>query len=221
MLAALAFFALRSSSSKGASSSSPRVFRTDSFGSVEVDGKLPTLTFAEGQRFEKQVRQWQHFAHDASAETGVPVPWILGVIWAESEGHPNARSSAGALGLMQVLSPEARGGHSDAELVDPETNVHAGARFLARIRRPGDQLPHVASKYNAGAELDGAPHRSSSSPWGMREQRGYIDRVVAATDFEVTMMSVIEYPVSRTLGQNSPTPRPRARKSYASLLPTP
>jgi soluble lytic murein transglycosylase-like protein len=107
----------------------------------------------------------------------------LGVIWAESQGNPNAKSSAGALGLMQVLSAEARDGRTDSELLEPGNNIRAGAKFLAKIKRSGDQLPEVASKYNAGAELDGRPHPSSSSGWGMREQPGYIKRVVAGNNF--------------------------------------
>ncbi len=182
MLALVALVALASRSSSSAKGTRGP-WQTNSFGGVEVGGKLPLLSTADARSFEATVRPWQAIAHDASAETGVPVPWILGVIFAESRGNPRARSSAGAIGLMQLLSPEARGGLSETELLDPVANIHAGARFLQRLRRSVDQLPEVASKYNAGAELDGSPHRSSSSPWGLREQPEYIDRVVAANNY--------------------------------------
>jgi soluble lytic murein transglycosylase-like protein len=87
---------------------------------------------------------------------------------------------------MQVLSSEARAGHSDAELLDPLTNVRAGVGYLKRIARAGDALPELASKYNAGQDASGRPHLSAASPWGMREQPGYIESVARASNYATT-----------------------------------
>lgn len=159
-------------------------WRTDpATGLIEVDGEIPTLSEQSARMFDEQVRRWTAFACEAAHDYAVPVNWILGTIYGESAGLPNARSPKNALGLMQLASESARAGLSDDELRDPRTNIRAGARFIQRIYRDGDQLPELASKYNAGAEPTGAPHPSSSSPWGIREESGYIDRVVAGANY--------------------------------------
>jgi membrane-bound lytic murein transglycosylase F len=59
----------------------------------------------------------------------------------ESRFDPNARSFAGALGLMQVMPRTARElGIQD--LRDPDAGIHAGVRYLAHLRdRFDDEIP--------------------------------------------------------------------------------
>ena len=88
--------------------------------------------------------------------------WMLlaAIAYQESEMKPNRRSRAGALGLMQVLpstsSDESIGIH---DILDPENNVHAGAKYLAQLRdvyfsettiRPRDRILFILAAYNAG-----------------------------------------------------------------------
>jgi hypothetical protein len=159
-------------------------------GLVEVNGAPLSLTTADARRFELQVRPWTPLVGHVLTEdpTGpfLSIANVLGFIWAESRGNPLARSPAGALGLMQVLSSEARAGHTDAELLEPLTNVRAGVGYLKRIARAGDALPELASKYNAGQDASGRPHLSAASPWGMREQPGYIETVARASNYATT-----------------------------------
>ncbi|MBK8997431.1 MAG: lytic transglycosylase domain-containing protein [Myxococcales bacterium] len=158
-------------------------WRTLPSGAVEVDGKLPELTPAELYVLRTRVMRWRALAEKHSARTGVPVHWLLGVIFAETGGVPTLTSQKGAFGLMQVM-PFNWGGRSKAEMSDPDTNILVGSNILAgHIKRMGRDLPKVASGYNAGAQAQsGAPHPSAASPWGMRENRGYISNVVAGAN---------------------------------------
>jgi len=84
---------------------------------------------------------------------------VASVIYAESRFDPNARSAAGAVGLMQVLPDTAefiarKTGGKDfvvADLRDPEINVRYGTWLLAYLRDyyEGD-LRSALAAYHAG-----------------------------------------------------------------------
>ena len=85
---------------------------------------------------------------DASAKgAGIPVSWAYGVARSESLFMRDIRSSAGAIGLMQLMP--ATGRHTAKELkipyegvvtlIDPESNIRLGSRYLAKMKeRFGD-----------------------------------------------------------------------------------
>ncbi len=158
-------------------------WRTLSNGAVEVGGKLPELGGAELAALRTRVMRWRALADKHSARTGVPVHWLLGVIYAETGGVPTLTSPKGAFGLMQVM-PFNWGGRTKEQMADPDTNILVGSNILAgHVKRMGRDLPKVASGYNAGAQAQsGAPHPSATSPWGMRENKGYISNVVSAAN---------------------------------------
>lgn len=58
---------------------------------------------------------------------GVPADLIVALIYEESGGQPAIESSAGAVGLMQIIARF----HPDADLTDPATNVRVGSHVLA------------------------------------------------------------------------------------------
>lgn len=92
-------------------------------------------------------------------EWGLDPFYLAALIRQESAFLAEARSGAGALGLMQVIpstgesmarsvGPE---GFSPGLLLHPEVNLHLGAAFLSRLReRFGDRTPLVLAAYNAG-----------------------------------------------------------------------
>jgi soluble lytic murein transglycosylase len=90
-------------------------------------------------------------------------PWLVaGLIRRESLFQPRAVSSAGAIGLMQVMPNTGRElarragvrNFSPELLKDPEINVHLGTLYLRQqMDRYDERLPRVLSAYNAG------PHR--------------------------------------------------------------
>jgi soluble lytic murein transglycosylase len=85
---------------------------------------------------------------------------LAGVIYAESKFDANARSSSGAIGLMQLLPDTAKGialhtGGSRfrvSDLDDPEINVRYGSWYLRRLLdKYGDERTALAA-YNAGQD---------------------------------------------------------------------
>lgn len=156
-------------------------WRTLPTGAVEVDGAAPELDPASLAVLRTRVMRWRALAEKHSARTGVPVHWLLGIIFAETGGVPTLTSPKGAFGLMQVM-PFNWGGRTREQMADPDTNITVGSNILAAHRKRGNDLPRAASCYNGGAERSGAPHPSTKSPWGMVENKGYISKVVAAAN---------------------------------------
>lgn len=92
-----------------------------------------------------------------SSEYGVPAPLIFAVVKAESGFQPEARSHAGACGLMQLMPAtyceiaERLGEPCDETMIfDPEQNLRYGVYYLAYLYHYfGDYYTAIAA-YNAG-----------------------------------------------------------------------
>jgi hypothetical protein len=94
-------------------------------------------------------------------EQGVDVTLVRAVIQVESGFEPRARSSSGAVGLMQLMPSTARQyGVTPRRLYDPRANMEAGIKHLKSLM---DHLPlHLAlAAYNAG---EGAVQRFRGVP---------------------------------------------------------
>ena len=94
--------------------------------------------------------------NEASEKYSVPKDLIKAVIKQESNYMPNAVSSKGAIGLMQVMpSTGALLGIEDKELLkDPYTNIMTGTKYLSQmLNRYDGRLDLSLSAYNAGPNL--------------------------------------------------------------------
>lgn len=89
----------------------------------------------------------------------IPLPWSLAVARQESSFMPDARSRAGALGIMQVLPGTARltareqgiDFSGSDELRKPAANIRIGTAYLGRLLRQFNNNRVIASAaYNAG-----------------------------------------------------------------------
>jgi membrane-bound lytic murein transglycosylase F len=79
------------------------------------------------------ISRWDPLIQDYAARYGFDWRLIAAQMHQESRFDPDARSFAGARGLLQVLPRTAREfGFSD--LHEPETGIHAGIRYLSWIR---------------------------------------------------------------------------------------
>jgi soluble lytic murein transglycosylase len=118
-------------------------------------------------------------------EHGLDPALLAAVVYAESRYDPNARSAAGAVGLMQLLPETARGialrtGGTKfvvADLRDPDINVRYGSWYMDHLRAHyhGD-LRLALAAYHAG---QGNVDRWQRAGLGIAfpETKAYVDEV--------------------------------------------
>jgi soluble lytic murein transglycosylase len=109
---------------------------------------------------------------------------LAAVIYQESKFKADARSSSGAIGLMQLLPDTAKGialhtggtRFEVADLYDPEINVRYGAWYLRHLlHKYGDERIALAA-YNAGQDnVD--RWLAAGGDIAFPETRHYVDRV--------------------------------------------
>lgn len=132
-----------------------------------------------------------------TAKLELPTPWAYGIARSESLFMPDVTSSAGALGVMQLMPETGRLTARQARikwsgrysLLDPQANIALGTFYLDQMySRFGDHQVLATAAYNAG------PHRVdrwlprseavAADVWvetvPFRETRGYLRRVLAA-----------------------------------------
>ena len=94
------------------------------------------------------------FIAEAARRFGIPAPWIVAVMRAESANDPRAVSPAGAMGLMQVMpgtwaALRAHHGLGD-DPHDPRDNIIAGTAYLREMWDRYGNIAAMLAAYNAG-----------------------------------------------------------------------
>lgn len=148
------------------------------------------LTLVSGALVRAQsVATWHPFVREASLRFDVPEPWIERVMGAESAGRTNGRdgrplrSSAGAMGLMQLMPAtwaQVRGRLALGRDPDnPRDNILAGTYYL-RLMYERFGYPGMFAAYNAGPQRyqDYLSGRKSLP----RETRDYVAKVTRSPD---------------------------------------
>lgn len=112
----------------------------------------------------------------ATIGTDVSPALVLAVIGIESGGKTDAVSTAGAVGLMQLIPATAeRFGVADSS--DPTQNINGGVAYLDWLLKEFDNDPvMVLAAYNAG---EGAVRANAGVP-PYAETRDYVPKVLAA-----------------------------------------
>ena len=102
--------------------------------------------------------QYEQIIRGHAANYGLDPALLAAVVYVESRFDPNARSDAGALGLMQLLPETAEGialrtGGTRfvvADLRDPEINVRYGSWYLDHLRHRYGDMRMALAAYHAG-----------------------------------------------------------------------
>src|SRR5690625_4489894 len=95
---------------------------------------------------------YKDIINDKAYQYGVAPSLLASVIRRESSFDPNARGAAGEVGLGQLMKATAEEmGYSQRDLLDPEKNIEATARYLsARMEQFGHDTTLALSAYNWG-----------------------------------------------------------------------
>ena len=172
---------------------------------------------------------WQEQFESYSSAARINPTWAYGVARSESLFMRDVRSSAGAIGLMQLMPKTGRAVAKQirlpysglATLTDPAANIRLGTSYLGQMAERFDGNPVLATAaYNAG------PHRvdrwlpengtEDARAWieniPFNETRNYVKRVLAAqTIFHWRMTGQV-----RRLSDDLPTVRsPQATQKIA------
>jgi len=151
---------------------------------------------------------------------GLDEAWVFGLVRQESRFISEARSSAGAAGLMQIMPRTARyvagrmgmRNYRAKSVIEVETNVTLGTRYLKLVL---DQLGHpvlASAAYNAGPgrakrwrdaskPLEGAIY-AETIPFG--ETRRYVKKVMANAVFYGALLHTEAKPLRARLGTIPP-----------------
>ncbi len=107
---------------------------------------------------------------------------VLAVICVESSFNPQARSAAGAVGLMQLMPATAAAlgaelGYRDADLdlTRPEINIRLGCHYLAGLVQRFGTLDRALQAYNGGPAT--VPGLAAGDTHPYAETRAFVERV--------------------------------------------
>ncbi|HWJ69941.1 MAG TPA: lytic transglycosylase domain-containing protein [Sphingobium sp.] len=114
------------------------------------------VAVAQSVPVERPAAAHPYAAHiaEASQRFGIPEHWIRAVLRAESAGDVRAISSAGAMGLMQVMPvtwAELRDRYGlGRDPYDPRDNILAGTAYLREMFDRYGNVAAMLAAYNAG-----------------------------------------------------------------------
>ena len=117
-------------------------------------GSMPAMAQVTLQPAPVTAHPHAAFIAEASQRFGIPEHWIRAVLRVESAGDVRAISSAGAMGLMQVM-PDTWAGlrrrHGlGRDPYDPRDNILAGTAYLREMWNRYGNVAAMLAAYNAG-----------------------------------------------------------------------
>lgn len=127
--------------------------------------KSPASSSSPSHRYDAIIKR-------VAAKYGVDEDLVHAVMQAESDYDPKCHSSAGAMGLMQIMPETAKAYGVDPW--DPAQNIEGGVRELREKLDRWGQVDLALAAYNAGS---GAVQRYHGIP-PYRETQAYVKRVL-------------------------------------------
>ena len=117
-------------------------------------GSMPAMAQVTLQPAPVTAHPHAAFIAEASQRFGIPEHWIRAVLRVESAGDVRAISSAGAMGLMQVMPDtwaDLRSRHGlGRDPYDPRDNILAGTAYLREMWDRYGNVAAMLAAYNAG-----------------------------------------------------------------------
>jgi hypothetical protein len=135
-----------------------------SVGDTGGEFKLPTYKGKDGEHVS--------LARQAAKEHGVPEDLFLTLVQAESAWRPDAKSSAGAIGLAQLMPGTAEGLGVNPH--DPKDNLRGGAKYLKQQYDKFGRWDYALAAYNAGP---GAVDKYGGIP-PYKETQAYVRKIL-------------------------------------------
>lgn len=128
---------------------------------MDIKGALKELTGGGGKGgktsgLTEDELKYEDYIQKYAAEYGIDPNLARSIMKEESGFNPNAVSSVGAIGLMQVTPGAAKDAGVTGDLYDPETNIRAGIAYLKYIidKKHPDSDKLLVQLYNAGPYND-------------------------------------------------------------------
>ncbi|AMK21944.1 lytic transglycosylase subunit [Sphingobium sp. TKS] len=148
-------------------------------------GAAPVPAMAQDAPATRSVPVHPYAGHvtEAARRFGIPEAWIWAVMRVESNGDARAVSSAGAMGLMQIMPATwtdlgARYGLG-SDPFDVRANIMAGAAYLRAMHDRYGNATAMLAAYNAGpGRYDDYLSRGRPLP---AETRAYLSRLASIT----------------------------------------
>ena len=143
--------------------------------------------------------EYEDIVTQETAKYEIEPSLVYAVIRSESSFRPQAKSTAGAMGLMQLtpetfqwLQTKVNPGEpmDDTALNDPKVNIRYGVYLLSLLRSQYDDETVVLCAYNAGMgnvnkwlkNVETSPDGETLSSIPIEETRNYVDRVLKSKE---------------------------------------
>lgn len=141
---------------------------------VKKSGKLANTIDAASTQGSPAPQQIADLIRKSAAKYGIDAKLLSAVAEAESNYHPDAVSSAGAVGVMQLM-PDTAAGLGVTDPYDAQQNIDGGAKYLKELLNDfGGNVRDAVAAYNAGPqavkEYNGVPPYS--------ETQNYVNHVL-------------------------------------------
>jgi soluble lytic murein transglycosylase-like protein len=154
---------------------------------ARLDRATEILRFAAKYRISGDLSE---AIYDAALAEGLHPALAYQVVKVESRFRPTARSHRGAVGYTQIRLATARGYDpelTEADLLDPDTNLRLGFRFLREMLKRFDGDLHLALvAYNRGPTLVDSLLTQGEDP-----RNGYAELVLRGVSWRVTKQPVV------------------------------
>jgi soluble lytic murein transglycosylase-like protein len=127
-------------------------------------------------------------AYSAALEVGLDPLLVLAVISVESRFNPIAESVMGAKGLMQIIPrfhlDKLRAAGGEDAVLDPESNIHVGARIL-------QEYVHRTGTLEAGLQFYNGALRDNSAQYAQKvmAERSRLEQVLRERNLRFTVAS--------------------------------